>query len=47
MTKKHGEDIHLLEEGDLGGGGDELQGEAPHAHRGPHVGTTSGLTLGY
>ena len=33
---EHGEDVDLLQEGDLGGGGDELQGEAPHAHREPH-----------
>ena len=33
----HGEDVHVLEEGDLGGGGDELEGETPNTHRGPHV----------
>ena len=30
-------DVHLLDEGDLGGCGDELEGKTPNTHRGHHV----------
>ena len=33
----HGQDVHVLEKGDLGSGGDELEGETPSTHRGTHV----------
>ena len=33
----HGENVDVLEEGDLGSGGDELEGETPSTHGGPHV----------
>ena len=33
----HGQDVHVLEKGDLGSGGDELEGETPSTHRRTHV----------
>ena len=33
----HRQDVDVLEEGDLGSGGDELEGETPSTHRGTHV----------
>ena len=33
----HGQDVDVLEEGDLGSGGDELEGETASTHWGSHV----------
>ena len=33
----HGQDVPVLEEGDLGGGGDQLEADTANTHRGPHV----------
>ena len=39
--------VDVLEEGDLGSGGDELEGETPSTHRGTHVPPSDLWRLGH